>query len=140
MRASSFVQEDPMNKVTPGASSRAVPSAAQLDVTGKARREAAHVQQTFWYGPTKATIDHSHPPVLLGADPKQLLDERGVAALLGLSPATMRNWRVKGLGPNFQRLSARAIRYRLSDVEAWLSTCARRSTSHTSQAEGGDDQ
>jgi predicted DNA-binding transcriptional regulator AlpA len=83
---------------------------------------------------------HPHRPVSLGADPKQLLDERAVAGLLGLSPATMRNWRVKGLGPNFQRLSARAIRYRLCDVEAWLSTCARRSTSHTSHTEGGDGQ
>jgi predicted DNA-binding transcriptional regulator AlpA len=129
-----------MNKVIPGASSRALPSAAQLVVTGKARSEAARVQQSFWYERLKATVAHPHRPVSLGADPKQLLDERAVAGLLGLSPATMRNWRVKGLGPNFQRLSARAIRYRLCDVEAWLSTCARRSTSHTSHTEGGDDQ
>ena len=70
-------------------------------------------------------------------NPENLLDEQAVARLLALSPATLRNWRVKGHGPKFQRLSARAIRYKLGDLETWLSTCARRSTSHT---EGGDVQ
>jgi predicted DNA-binding transcriptional regulator AlpA len=58
-----------------------------------------------------------------------ILGERELAAKLSLAPATLRNWRVTGLGPRFVRLSARAVRYRGADVETWLSARVRRSTS-----------
>ena len=60
-----------------------------------------------------------------------LLTEREAAAWAGLSAATLQNWRVKGYGPPWLKLSARAICYRTSDVEAWLASRVRRSTSDT---------
>jgi predicted DNA-binding transcriptional regulator AlpA len=62
---------------------------------------------------------------------KALLTEKDVAATLGLKPATLRNWRVRGEGPRFVRLSRRAIRYRRADVDEWVASRARRSTSAT---------
>jgi predicted DNA-binding transcriptional regulator AlpA len=58
-----------------------------------------------------------------------LLTEKQVASMLSLEPATLRNWRVKGQGPRFVRLSRRAIRYSRVDVGEWLASRARRSTS-----------
>jgi len=37
------------------------------------------------------------------------------AEILGLSPQTLRNWRCRGLGPNYVRFGA-AIRYRIADL------------------------
>jgi predicted DNA-binding transcriptional regulator AlpA len=67
-----------------------------------------------------------------GAAP--LLSEKQVAAMLGLEPPTLRNWRVKGQGPRFVRLSRRAVRYSRADVEEWVASRRRRSTS-----DGGGD-
>jgi predicted DNA-binding transcriptional regulator AlpA len=58
-----------------------------------------------------------------------LLSEKQVAAMLGLEPPTLRNWRVKGQGPRFVRLSRRAVRYSRADVEEWVASRKRRSTS-----------
>jgi len=69
--------------------------------------------------------------------PEPLLDERGVAAVLNISPATLRNWRVQGLGPPFLRLSRRCVRYRSDDVDAWLAGRIARSTSDGDRG-GGD--
>ena len=49
-----------------------------------------------------------------------LLDERELAARLGLSLSTLRNWRVARRGPPFVKLGLRAIRYRPGDVEAFI--------------------
>ena len=49
-----------------------------------------------------------------------LLDEREMAARLGLSISTLRNWRVARRGPRYLKLGARAVRYRLADVETFL--------------------
>jgi predicted DNA-binding transcriptional regulator AlpA len=229
-----------MKKVIPGASSRAVPSPAQLDVAGKARSEAARVLQSFWYARPKPTIAQTlvqstqprrtqslittpagtlgkflQPPARVAAkqsnapsggkvgnagdercaesaklvvppqsavssltsapidptheapgsslrDPGRagpmivntpkttrateaavtpvgssaLLTEKQVAAMLSLEPATLRNWRVKGQGPRFVRLSRRAIRYSRVDVDEWLASRARRSTSATEANHG----
>jgi excisionase family DNA binding protein len=50
----------------------------------------------------------------------EFLDERQLAAWLGLSRTTPRLWRRAGEGPAFIRVG-RSIRYRKSDVENWLS-------------------
>ena len=62
-------------------------------------------------------------------DSHGLLTETAVATRLSLSPATLRNWRVKGLGPPFVRLSRRAVRYEAAAVDEWIAARARRSTS-----------
>ena len=53
-----------------------------------------------------------------------LKDERFVketvaAEILGLSVITLRNWRCLGKGPQYLKLSDRAIRYRVNDLLAW---------------------
>jgi hypothetical protein len=65
-----------------------------------------------------------------------LLTEGAVATRLSLSPATLRNWRVKGLGPAFVRLSRRAVRYEVEVVDEWIAARARRTTSDKCRENG----
>ncbi len=48
-----------------------------------------------------------------------LLDNEGAAEFLGVSPTTLPRWRWSGVGPAYLKVG-RAIRYRRSDLEAWL--------------------
>ena len=43
---------------------------------------------------------------------QSLVNENVAAKYLGLSPRTLQNWRVRGGGPLFVRISNRSIRYR----------------------------
>lgn len=65
------------------------------------------------------------------AQDNQLVPEMTAAELLGLSIRTLQNWRVRGGGPRFVRISARCIRYRIADIEEWIvsRTCASTSES-----------
>lgn len=54
----------------------------------------------------------------------KLLRQGEVARLLGVDRATLRRWRGRDGGPAFIRLGVKLIRYRETDLEAWL----RRST------------
>ena len=47
---------------------------------------------------------------------------RDAAAHLGLSESTLERKRTDGTGPNFVRLSARRVGYRLADIEAWATS------------------
>jgi excisionase family DNA binding protein len=58
----------------------------------------------------------------------RLLDEFEVAAWLSISVRTLRNWRVQGGQIPFIRVGKKAVRYRSSDVEAWLASRVRTST------------
>lgn len=49
-----------------------------------------------------------------------LLDDKEAASFLRLSPKTLANWRCAGKGPHSIRLGERAIRYRFSDLEAFI--------------------
>lgn len=54
-----------------------------------------------------------------------LLKSPEVAARLGIAVTTLRSWRVKNQGPPWLRFSEGRrgkIRYRQSDVEAWLAS------------------
>ena len=53
-------------------------------------------------------------------EPGDLLDEKETAAVLNLNPRTLRNWRVEDQGPKFIKLGKRMVRYRRSDVVAFL--------------------
>jgi hypothetical protein len=58
-----------------------------------------------------------------------LLSQRKAAALLHLSERTLERWRVSGTaGPKFVRLG-HSIRYRLTDIEAYIAACVVGSTS-----------
>jgi predicted DNA-binding transcriptional regulator AlpA len=51
-----------------------------------------------------------------------LLSQKRVATMLSVTPRAVEAWRIRGEGPSFIRISSRCIRYRRSDVEAWLSS------------------
>lgn len=51
---------------------------------------------------------------------EKILSSKEVAELLGLTSAALTQMRYLGRGPNYVRLSNQRIRYRMSDVDAWL--------------------
>lgn len=60
---------------------------------------------------------------------KLLLTEAEAARRLGFSTRFLQQRRYVGGGPKFVRVSARAIRYRPEDLEAWAAERIRTSTS-----------
>jgi predicted DNA-binding transcriptional regulator AlpA len=50
---------------------------------------------------------------------QELLTERDVARVTGLSVASVRRWRLLGIGPKYIKIGA-AVRYRSEDISAWL--------------------
>ena len=58
-----------------------------------------------------------------------LLTETEAAKLIGFSIRTVQKWRMQGRGPKFVKVSSRAIRYRREDVDAWIESRLRSSTS-----------
>lgn len=58
-----------------------------------------------------------------------LFSEKHAARYLNLSPRTLRNWRTRGGGPPFVKISGRCIRYRMKDLDAWMNSRLRKSTS-----------
>jgi excisionase family DNA binding protein len=57
-----------------------------------------------------------------------LLKVTEAANHLGLSASTLNKWRMSGQGPKFVKLG-RAVCYRASDLDAWLESSCRSSTS-----------
>jgi hypothetical protein len=55
------------------------------------------------------------------------------ATQLKVKTATMEAWRVRGGGPEYVRLSARAIRYRQSDLDRFIRDRTRTSTSEVAK-------
>ena len=58
----------------------------------------------------------------------ELMDSAELGKRLGKSAAALANWRYQGLGPRFIKLGPKAVRYRISDVEAWLDEQTRQQT------------
>lgn len=54
----------------------------------------------------------------------QAVNEKQAATYLSLSVQTLRNWRCQGCGPRYFRISNRAIRYRVGDLEEFLQSHA----------------
>ncbi len=61
---------------------------------------------------------------------KELVDTRVLEKRTGVAAATWNNRRVTGDTPPFLKIGARVL-YRWADVEAWLDTKVRHSTSET---------
>lgn len=57
-----------------------------------------------------------------------LLDTSEVADLLTNKSNTIEGWRIKGIGPRYIKIG-RLVRYRIEDVNAWLESQERTSTS-----------
>ena len=64
----------------------------------------------------------------------QLVTEKEAAKFLGYSVRALQNWRLRGGGPPFVKVSSRSVRYRRGDFRDWAHE--RRRTS-TSDAGGG---
>lgn len=63
-------------------------------------------------------------------DPNRLMDEKEAASLICYSVRALQNWRHRGGGPKFIRVSSRSIRYAYGDVMAWID---QRRVANTSQ-------
>jgi len=75
--------------------------------------------------PDKITIQ-SDPDYL-----DRLMDEREAAGLLCYSVRALQNWRVRGGGPRFVKVSGRSVRYRRRDLLAWIEERTRSNTSES---------
>ena len=65
------------------------------------------------------------------ASPRQaLLSTEQAARHLALSPRTLEALRLRGGGPAYVALDRRAIRYRIEDLESWIASRIRLSTSN----------
>lgn len=66
----------------------------------------------------------------------RLITERDAADFLGYTMRALQNWRLRGGGPSFVKVSARSIRYRKRDLVAWTES---KLSQHTSGlADGGN--
>ncbi len=64
---------------------------------------------------------NTHPQ--LKSDPEYLdclITEQEAAKFLGYTVRALQNWRVRGGGPKFVRVSSRSIRYRRRDLNTWI--------------------
>jgi predicted DNA-binding transcriptional regulator AlpA len=75
--------------------------------------------------------DHSPLKTDLSSSPQlnSVLRPKAAAAYTGLAESTLAKGRLYGWGPPFVRLGLRLVGYRLNDLDAWLSSRARTSTS-----------
>ena len=58
----------------------------------------------------------------------RLIKEAEAADFLGYTVRALQNWRVRGGGPKFVRVSNRSIRYRRSDLIEWIESKTRINT------------
>lgn len=72
------------------------------------------------------------PPREINSDP--LLTEAEAATYLNYRPRTLASWRRTGRGPRFVAVSRTSVRYRKSDLDAWIASKVRRSTSDDGSA------
>jgi len=63
----------------------------------------------------------------------RLITEVDAAAFLGYTVRALQNWRVRGGGPKFIRVSSRSVRYRRRDLIAWADGLLKSHTSENDQ-------
>jgi len=68
----------------------------------------------------------------------KLINEHEAADYIGHSVRALQNWRVRGGGPRFVKISGRSIRYRRCDLNAWIEARLVRNTSETIQEAAND--
>ncbi|MHB8766395.1 MAG: helix-turn-helix transcriptional regulator [Deferrisomatales bacterium] len=80
---------------------------------------------------------HMNRQILNGTPPSNasLLNEKQAAVVLGVTPRCLQNWRMIGYGPKHVRLSAACCRYRPEDLDAWIESRLRSSTSEPDPSE-----
>lgn len=82
--------------------------------------------------PSAATVAPPATPTDAAQTP--LLSTIAAAARLGLEPCTLEKMRCVGGGPAFIKLSPRAVRYAVADLEIWVASKRRRATSEYQNA------
>lgn len=60
----------------------------------------------------------------------QLLNEQEASRMLGFTIRALQNWRVRGGGPQYVKISKRSVRYRRRDLLAWVNKHLKANTSH----------
>lgn len=63
------------------------------------------------------------------ADPERLMTETEAAAFLGVTRRALQQWRLKGSGSMYVKISQRCVRYRRIDLIKWSEERLRSSTS-----------
>jgi len=64
----------------------------------------------------------------------RMIDEHKAADFLGYTIRALQNWRVRGGGPKFVKVSGRSIRYRRRDLIEWAEGLLVASTSEAGHA------
>ena len=64
---------------------------------------------------------------------KKVLRAPEAATYIGLSESTLAKRRLYGLPPQYLSLGGRAVGYAIDDLDAWLRSCRRQSTSQQSE-------
>ena len=62
----------------------------------------------------------------LNSSLEPLLTDQQIAVRLGISAATLRSWRCRGIGPNYVKMGAgkkAPVRYACSDVAQFIAQC-----------------
>ena len=59
----------------------------------------------------------------------RLINENEAANFLGYSVRALQNWRVRGGGPRFVKVSSRSVRYRRRDLLEWTERLLRSNSS-----------
>jgi hypothetical protein len=49
-----------------------------------------------------------------------LMNEHAAAAFLGYSIRALQNWRLRGGGPQYVKVSEKSVRYQRCDLQAWI--------------------
>jgi len=90
-------------------------------------------------------MDNRKPLPITEAEPNEskrfqntqtkLVDDRVAGSMLGVTPGTMRKWRVIGSGPKYVKFRG-AVRYDTNDIRDFIVT---HKVSSTSQSREGDD-
>jgi hypothetical protein len=78
-------------------------------------------------------MQQPHVSESLAHDPDyldRLIAESEAACFIGFTIRALQGWRLKGGGPRYVKVSARAVRYRRRDLMAWAESKLR---SHTSE-------
>lgn len=67
----------------------------------------------------------------LNEEMNRLINEREAACFLGYTVRALQNWRYRGGGPKFIKVSQRSVRYRRKDLIAWADQRTISSTAET---------
>jgi predicted DNA-binding transcriptional regulator AlpA len=74
---------------------------------------------------------HGSKKIAFDLDLDRLITEHEAAAFVGYTIRALQNWRVRGGGPKFVRVSSRSVRYRPRELIEWAESRLRASTSDT---------